>query len=386
MRSPRDLQTTMTGWLSLQQLAIANQLVGQINGFINQLWPLPSFVKSWLTTAVSAVVNGVTQVLSGSADGVTDYLLAPVNALDQLTSVTAGALTSHNLSLVWLVNYDVPKAYNGALLNTGIQVRNAMNFATTLYNDAIIDITNTANQIYYNISQNVNALNARINAAQQAAAVALNAAQIALIDLINTRYNQAVEYTVSEINTVTNYFTGQVNSLKSDLTALAISTAAALAVAVNYLQDVFVPAAIAESVAAQNLLATEAVTVTWEAMATKANINLAEFVIVDPSTTWLVDETPEIPPIGIAAGLGELTNFGRRYIDVETNAVLPLYKNLHQFGEDLSQLGAVVTTLLVGGFTVAAVTEPETTAAVVADVLGGPLDSIATAIVNALAA
>lgn len=384
MRQPRDLGTTMVGLMSIMMLAYIQPIVDAINNRINSWWAFPGFLKQWLTWFVTAAAEGLNRLFYGAPNGALDWFAAAPNAFDQLTTSIVQSLASHNQSIIWLVNYDVPKAYHGAQQYTNYVAWQQGNWILQIQASILNQLFRAYSLLSGAMSQMQSFLLGQINGAR---ADAFNYTTSRWLDARNFAaylYNQSVAFT-NQVGTNLYNYTNQVqNNLNNRITATAAALSAALGAAVAYITLTFVPAEITASVALQNGLATEAMAVTWEVMATKANLNLAEWAIMDPGLTWATDPTPEVPPVGIALGLGELVNFARRSMDVESNTLIPLYRNLHQFGQDLSSLSGVVTDVLLAGFTVAAVTDPGGTAALVADTIGGPLNELGTSIVNAL--
>ena len=368
MRTPRDLSTTLVGHFALTMMAYVQPWVDGINNTINGMDGL----------------HGWMRLLFGAGGGAVDWYAAAPNAFDQLTTGIVQSLASHNFSIMWLVNYDVPKAYRGAQQYTNQVAGQIGGWVLSIQASILGQLYNAVNQINGAMANMQGFLLGQINSAR---ADAFNYTTSRWLDARNyatVLYNQAIAYVIQEANALVTYINKTRDDLENRINLAVAALTASIAAAVAYITLVFVPAEIAASVAAQNALATEAMAVPWEAMATKANLNLAQWAIMDPGLTWATDPTPEIPPVGIALGLGELVNWTRRSIDVEANTLIPLYRNLHKFGEDLASLEGVITTLLGAGFEVAAITAPETTAALVADVLGGPLNAIGTGIVNAL--
>lgn len=374
---PSDLASTFTGWNGLLVLSSGNAIIDRIEAKINSgSGGVGKTITNWLLEIVRDCFNAVVGFLAPGVAGAFAYLQSDPSWLETLTTNTANALWQHRAKIIWLrqsyipevhhtLNIDIINGDNAVLHWANVAINNVNNFVieeaavarryTDLTHQVLgNDITNTANEILRYTSNEFNAITTYLQ--QYSAAV-------------------SAEFT-RQGNIAHAYTDDQVSGVEHKLALGLAAAAAALAALSTFITAVYVPDAIAAAIAALNAEAAVAMDVEWEFVATTANKAIAELTLADLNPMWATNALSEIPATSLAAACLDITAALRFTMNFISGAGVPLYRNLRQFGEDTSNLDGVITTALLGAFATAAITDPVDTAAVVTEVLGGPLNDL----------
>lgn len=378
---PASLANTMTGIWALQILASGNQLITKIEDALNSgSGGVLKTVETWLLERVRDIYNAVVGFLAPQGPGAFGWLEAAPSWLDTLFTATYTTLSEHRSRLLWLQNGYIPTIHKQLNLDIGNAEDAAKAWASRLANDSTVAMEALWNQLHANLTADVATLNRAIVSAHDDAlewtnkqVTTLSADIVAVVKFVQQQAAAAVAAAKA-------YTDGQIKSVNTKLTLLGISTAAALAAAVSFIVGTAIPDAIEIAVGALNAEAAASMLLQWEIVATTTNRWLAELTLADLNPVWATNVVSELPATSIAAADADLTAGLKAVTDYVGNAGVPLYRNLRQFGEDTAELDGVITTVLLGGFTAAAVADPEGTADVVGELLAGPLNDVLIAV------
>lgn len=376
---PSSLTNTMTGLAALMTLSAGNEIFDKIISKINSgSGGILKTVADWLVNRLRDAFNAVVTFLNPTAPGAFGWLMADPSWLDTLFTSTYTTLGAHRSRLLWLQNTyikgihvlltrDINRAHDDALSWTN-KVGNALNQSMV--------------NIYNNLRAQINSLHVTLtNDINRSHDDSLRWTNISISNVTNT-INQLYNWTNGQITATRNaaiaYTNKQISAVESKLTALGLTLAASIAALGAFLTTVVIPDAIEASVIALNAEAAVAMDLKWELVATTGNKALAELGLADLNPLWLTDVLSEIPAVSIADADLDITSALKLLMDYLNRAGVPLYKNLKQFGEDTAELDGLITTVLLGGLTTAAVLDPRGTADVLTDVLGGPLVDVLT--------
>jgi hypothetical protein len=334
---PSSLTSTMTGLTALQALATGNEIFDKLENAISSGGGgITKTISVWLLERLRAAFNAIIGFLNPTAPGAFGWLLAGPDWADKLSTSTYNTLMAHRSRLLWLQNTYI---YNLHVLLTK-DINNAHSDALRWTNISINNVTATINQLFNYTNQQI---------------------QLAKTD-------------------ATNYTNKNISAVESKLTLLGVTLTAAIGALGTFLTTVVIPDAIEAAVIALNAEAAVAVDLKWEFVATTGNKAIAELTLADLDPLWVTNILSEIPAVSIADADADIISALKLCMDYLNRAGVPLYRNLKKFGEDTNELDGLLTTVLLGGFTAAAVADPAGTATVVNDVLGEPLNDILTAV------
>jgi hypothetical protein len=369
----------MSGLWGLQVLAAGNHIVDTIQGFINSggggiLKP----VNNFLFGLVRDIYNSVVGFLGPSVPGSFGWLEAAPAWLDQMFTTTWKTLANHRARILWLQNTyirslhllltsDINNAYANAIGYTDRTATSLGNSLVSLFNRVEGDLSKLHTTVEHDIS-----------VAHQDALNWATLGDNGLARAINDLFANTTTRLGQTLATAKGYTDQKISSVETKIALLGLSTAAALAAAVSFLTSTVIPGEVAAGVAALNAEAAVAMDLQWEIVATTGNKALAELTLKDLNPMWATNVLSEIPAVTLATADADMTAALKLLMNYVNGAGVPMYRNLKQFGEDTSELDGVITTVLLGAFGVAAVTEPDATATLVVDTLGTPLNEVLT--------
>jgi hypothetical protein len=337
-------------------------------------------VSDWLIGVVRAAFNNITSFLSPGTSGAFPYIQADPSWLETLAASTANTLWLHRSKIIWIYTSYVRAVQLSLESSIILKYNEAILYAQSVDRDArqyALALMEQEHTFAFQVEQNYEAADRQItnnlNASIRALTTAVNTSLTNLFDSTRTSITDA-------ITTAKTYTDRSVSSLSAKLTASVLALTASIAALSAFLTTTFIPDAIAAAVAALNAEAALAMDVEWEIVATQGNRALAELGLADLDPSWAADILSEIPATSLAAADADMTSALRLVMDYLVKAGVPLYRNLKQFGEDESELDGVITTVVLGAFATAAVTEPGATATAVVDVLGDPLVDVLQAV------
>lgn len=385
MRSPRDLVSTMWSNSALQLISSGDNF---INSFVRSIGvshvPVLGSVVSWMAGMVRTAWNNIVSLLAPGANASNDYYASAPEAINNIGNAAASSLSAHSGWIHWGIQQYVPDYVNNVYNQIYNWINRLTNTVYQLYDDSLnftiaerdasdAYTSNVYNTLYSMIIRYFNSTNAFITD---------------VANSLNQYIAQVYQVLLADLLNVQNYLVSYANDLHSDavsrINAAVIALEAQLAAAVTFLTVTVIPGAIEANNLAMNAATAAAVAVFWEDVATTNNANLAQLTLIDPTGIWEIDGLPEIPPIVIPEAIAESVDALRLPMDFLAKAGIPLYRNLKQFGQDTNDLDGVVTTVLLGGLLVAAVTAPEDTATLIATTIAGPLNAVATSLVDLL--
>jgi hypothetical protein len=378
---PSSLANTMTGIWALQILASGNQLLTKIEDGINSgSGGVLKTVENWLLERVRDIYNGVVGFLAPQGPGAFGWLEAAPSWLDTLFTATYSTLSEHRSRLLWLQNGFIAAIHKQLNLDIGNAEDSAKEWASKLATSLTNAMIALWSQVNAHLAADVATLNRTIVSAHDDAlrwtnkqVAILSADIVAIVKFVQQQAAAAVAAAKA-------YTDGQIKSVNTKLTLLGITTAAALAAAVSFIVGTAIPDAIEIAIGALNAEAAASMLLQWEIVATTTNRWLAELTLVDLNPVWATNVVSELPATSLAAADADLTGGLKAVTDYIGNAGVPLYRNLKSFGEDTAELDGVITTVLLGGLTAAAVADPEGTADVVDELLAAPLNDVLTAV------
>lgn len=383
MRYPRDIVSTMYSNTALQLIATGDNVVNAIVRAIGaEHVPVIGWIVSHIASMVQRAWNNLISLLAPGASASNDYYAAAPEAITNIGNATASALSVHSSWIHWAVQQYVPQ-----------QVNNIYNILWHLLNNAI-------NQYWALYYSSINYTNGQVAAAERYT----TAVQNYVLAVLFSYYNSAINYVNNGLTAANQYTTDvwrvverdlhndfvSLQHYASDLHSDAVSRInaavllfqAELASLLTYVTITFVPGAIEANNLVMNELTAVEAALFWERVATVSNANLVQLVLIDPTGIWDTDEVSEIPPLTIPTAIGETISALRLPMDFIAKAGIPLYRNLHRFGEDTSKLDGVITTVVLGGLLAAAIAAPEDTAGLIATTVAGPLNQVAVQLVD----
>lgn len=374
---PSDLASTFTGWNGLLVLASGNALIDRIEAKITSgSGGVGKTITNWLLEIVRDCFNAVVGFLAPGVAGAFAYLQSDPSWLETLTTNTANALWQHRAKIIWLRQSYIPEVHhtlNLDIINGDNAVLHWTNTAITNVNNFVIAEANIARQ-YTDLTHRV--LGQDIVAGDNAVIKFLSGPINAINNFLALYTKEVSAEFTRQGNIAHQYTDDSVTSVEHKLAIGLAAAGAALAALSAFITGVYVPDAIAAAIAALNAEAAIAMDVEWEFVATTANRAIASLTLADLDPLWATNVLSEIPATSLAAACLDMTSAHRFEMNFINNAGVPLYRNLKKFGEDTSSLDGVITTVLLGAFATAAITEPVDTAAVITDVLGGPLNDL----------
>lgn len=378
---PDEPGHTFTGLAALQMLAMGNNLLDALQRGIDSGGGggILKTVNNWAIGIVRNVFNSVVDFLAPSAPGYFPYLQTDPSWMETLALSTANTFSVHRSHISWLRSSLIPWYYNQSLLAISALRADENGAIARLQSNLQKQLGTTFNQLHQYTTDVYNTLLRDINNAEQSAIDWTNKTETALNAEILSVYSQVLKDINNAYSLAVTYTDKQISAVNSKLTAVSLSLTAAIAASAAFITTQVVPDAVEAGVAALNAEAAASMDIGWEYVATVANRAMAAMTVADTNPLWLTDLLSEIPATSLAAADADLVSGLKLLVDWVAHAGTPLYSNLKSFGEDTAELDGVLTTVLLGAFGVAAVTEPGPTATAVVDVLADPLNEVLTA-------
>lgn len=371
-RTPYSLPTTMAGQFTAEIFSVAWVLVTSL---FYPFFRIP-IVGGWIQSIVADANNNLLNALQPAGPGVVDWWITLAETPGRGIQYTRWALEAHKGWIKWIVYQVIPDWFNGAIRYTTDAINGVYWYLHAYIEPYLDSLQWQINNTNYVLMLWVHYLDNEIVSYFNVSIDYTNQVYYTLQNYANYLYNQSIEYTYNVSQEIVAYIRTVRDELLSEIADTKRVLQFELAAAVTFITTVFVPAAIA----AFKLEQTEEIAVgmdaLWPLVAKSMDMSALAIVLRHPTVAARAALIPPEPVPGIGGAVEALTSALSFQSAVTESITTPMATNLEQFGEDIHGLGVLIPTVILGGFTAAAIAEPKGTAHVAAEWLFESINDI----------
>lgn len=379
-RMPQNFYVTMRGMASSMLMAVFTAITDSLVGWMGNV----PIVGGWLRDAINGAAQAIADGIIPGAPGAGDWLITIAETPGRAIEYTRVALEAHHTALHWIADTLIPVNVNNIYNVVNQWVQNVYNYIAWAVFPAINDVQAYANSLAVALNGWVAWLQWDISFYYNASISYTQNVRLELINYDNYLYNAAITYTYNMALDIRAAMITIRDNLQSQIDSNYRTLQFELAAAVTFITTVFVPGAIAAFKAEQTIEIAAGMDELWPLVFAASDAAALRLAPRHPLVAARAVAIPPEPVPGIGGAVEALTAAMAFQASALESVTVPLSAHLQTFGEDLSESEGILSTIILGAFTVAAIEDPSAVATATQDALQLVLEAPLTAVAEAL--